>query len=298
MSALNPTLTERFKLLILSILFATLLSSGLGYIKGTAQLSDLDIFHGIYSLVFPLIGYLAFPIFYSVGLLLGWYHLSGGLNSLLDLGEAIAIAGLGYAIAEAVIFTQKKAIDREDETPRKAMHVISNLSACVLIGFLGIQAMSFFVFIGTYVGILLMHLTTSKIELPGVDHWIKNVGREGENPGEGALYNALGILFAIGLLRNDAAAAIAVIIILALGDGLATFVGTKYGTHKLLWNRNKSLEGMIGFMAGAMCALLIMPVPATVIVVLIATFVESLPIKVNDNIALPVISSLLYYFIL
>jgi dolichol kinase len=270
----------------------------LEYVTGAAKYCSLDIHSGVYSLVFPLIGYLAFPLFYVIGLLLGWYHISVGLNSWLDLGEAIAIAGLGYAIAEAIIFTQKKAIDGQDETTRKTVHVISNLSACVLIWIFGIQTLSYFVLVGTYVGILLMHMTMNRIKIPGIEQWVKNVGREGENPGEGALYNALGILFAIGILRNDVAAAIAVILILALGDGLATFVGTEYGRHKLPWNRNKSLEGTLGFSAGAMCALFVMPVPATILIVVLAAFIESLPIKVNDNIALPVASSLLYYFML
>jgi dolichol kinase len=277
---------------------AVLLAESLEYITGAGNYYSIDLHGGVYSLVFPLIGYLAFPLFYVAGLLFGWYHISAGLNSWLDLGEAIAIAGLGYAIAEAIIFTQKKAIDRLDETPRKTIHVISNLSACVLIWIFGIQTISYFILIGTYAGILLMHITMSKIKLPGIEQWIKNVGREGENPGEGALYNALGILFAIGILRGDVAAAISVILILALGDGLATFVGTKYGKHKLPWNRNKSLEGTIGFVAGAMCALFIMPVPATIFIAVLAAFIESLPIKVNDNIALPVVTSLLCYFLI
>ena len=298
MSALSPTSIERFKLLVLSVMTAVLLAESLEYITGAGNYYSIDLHGGVYSLVFPLIGYLAFPLFYVAGLLFGWYHISAGLNSWLDLGEAIAIAGLGYAIAEAIIFTQKKAIDRLDETPRKTIHVISNLSACVLIWIFGIQTISYFILIGTYAGILLMHITMSKIKLPGIEQWIKNVGREGENPGEGALYNALGILFAIGILRSDVAAAISVILILALGDGLATFVGTKYGKHKLPWNRNKSLEGTIGFVAGAMCALFIMPVPATIFIAVLAAFIESLPIKVNDNIALPVVTSLLYYFLI
>ena len=297
MSALSPTSIERFKLLVLSVMTAVLLAESLEYITGAGNYYSIDLHGGVYSLVFPLIGYLAFPLFYVAGLLFGWYHISAGLNSWLDLGEAIAIAGLGYAIAEAIIFTQKKAIDRLDETPRKTIHVISNLSACVLIWIFGIQTISYFILIGTYAGILLMHITMSKIKLPGIEQWIKNVGREGENPGEGALYNALGILFAIGILRSDVAAAISVILILALGDGLATFVGTKYGKHKLPWNRNKSLEGTIGFVAGAMCALFIMPVPATIFIAVLAAFIESLPIKVNDNIALPVVTSLCYFLI-
>jgi dolichol kinase len=216
----------------------------------------------------------------------------------LDLGEGIAIAGLGYAIAEAIVFRQKKAINRKDERARKAAHIISNLSACLLILILGIQTTSYFVLLGTCIGILLMHLTIIGIKIPGIEEWLRNVGREGEIPGEGALYNALGILFALSLLRNDSAAAISVILILALGDGFATYVGTSYGRHKLPWNKNKTFEGTIGFAAGASCALFAMPIPETIFVVVLATIIESLPLKVNDNLTLPVVSSLLYFFVI
>lgn len=74
-------------------------------------------------------GHAAFPLFYLFGLLVSWYQLSGGPDCWLDLGEGIAIAGLGYAIAEAIVLQQKKAINRIDERARKAVHIISNLSA-------------------------------------------------------------------------------------------------------------------------------------------------------------------------
>jgi dolichol kinase len=51
-------------------------------------------------------------------------------------------------------------------------------------------------------------------------------------------------------------------------------------------------------MAGAMCALLIMPVSATLLVAALAAIVESLPLKLNDNITLPVVLSSLFYFLL
>ena len=85
---------------------------------------------------------------------------------------------------------------------------------------------------------------------------------------------------------------------LALGDGLATYVGKCCGNHKLPWNRNKTVEGSIGFVAGSACALLVLPVPATIFAVVLATVVESLPIRLDDNITLPVVTSLLYYLIL
>jgi dolichol kinase len=298
LSALNPTSMERIKLLFFSLVIAALIATSMKYLTDVAECNQLEPISGVFSIVFSLMGNVTFPLFYFIGLLVGWLQVSGGLNCWLDVGEGIAIAGLGYAIAEAIVFRQKKAIDRKDERARKAAHIVSNLSACLMILVLGIQTTSYFVLLGTCTGILAMHLTIIGIKIPGIDELLKNVGREGEIPGEGALYNALGILFTIGLLRNDSAAVISVILILALGDGFATYVGTSYGRHKLPWNKNKTWEGTIGFAAGAICALFAMPIPATILIVVLATIIESLPLKVNDNITLPVVSSLLYYFIL
>ena len=300
LSALSPTSNERFRLLLFSIIIAALL---VAFLRGLTGIGEAGRFapipiSGAFSIAFPLQGYVIFPLFYAVGLLVGWYQVAGGPYSWLDVGEGIAIAGLGYAIAEAIVFRQKKALNRNDERARKTLHVVSNLSACLMIWILGIKTTSYIVLLGTCTGILLMHLTLTGIKIPGIEEWIKNVGREGEKPGEGALYNALGILFAISLLRNDSLAAISVILILALGDGFATFAGTSYGRHRLPWNKNKTWEGTIGFACGAICAWLVMPIPETILIVISAAIIESLSLKVNDNIILPVVVSLLYYFII
>jgi dolichol kinase len=51
-------------------------------------------------------------------------------------------------------------------------------------------------------------------------------------------------------------------------------------------------------MAGAMCAMLIIPVPAIFFGAVLGAIVESLPLKLNDNITLPVVLFLLFYFLL
>jgi dolichol kinase len=60
----------------------------------------------------------------------------------------------------------------------------------------------------------------------------------------------------------------------------------------LHWNRNKTIEGWRGFAAGGLSAMLILPIPSTILVVLLATAVESLPVRLDDNITLPVVTSL------
>ena len=312
--ALNPTSIERIKLLAVNLIVAAVLSV---LLKRPIDIHGVDQFRfslgslylaGLanpsvhvseaFSFVFPLLGQILFPLFYTVGLLASWFQVAEGMHSWMDIGESIAIAGFGYGMAEAFVFRQKNTINRRDERARKTAHILSNLSVCLLIWLLGTQTISYFVLVGIFIGILLMHLTIIGIKLPGIEQWLENVGREGEIPGEGAMYNALGILFALGLLRSDYMAAIAVIMIFALGDGFATYIGTIYGRHKLPWNNRKTIEGSMGFLVGAMCALLVLPLPITVVVVLLATIIETLPIRLNDNITLPVVSSLAYYFVL
>jgi farnesol kinase len=299
---------ERIKLLLINIVTVAAISALLKWlidIAGPMNSSSpaFSAFPSFYvseafSLVFPLLGNVLFPLSYIFAMLVSLFQLPAGANPWLDIGVGMAIAGLGYDISESIVFRQKKAIDRFDERARKAAHVLSNLSACLAILILGPQTTSYLVLLALFVGIPVMHLTVMGIKVPGIEGWLKKVGRVGETPGEGPLYNALGILFALGLLRSNPQAAVAVILMFGLGDGLATYTGTTYGKHKLPWNRNKTMEGTLGFMAGAMCALLIMPVSATLLVAALAAIVESLPLKLNDNITLPVVLSSLFYFLL
>jgi len=251
-----------------------------------------------FSFVFPLIGHAFFPLMYIIGLLVSWSRVYQGLHSWFDIGGGIAVAGLGYSIAEAIVVKQKNIIYRDDERARQAIHASMGLLLCSMIWFLGIESTLYFVLSGTCIGILIVHLTLIGINLPGIDKLLDRFERKGVMPGEGSMYYAFGVLFALGLLRDNPASAISVILILALGDGLATYVGKCSGDHKLPWNRNKTVEGSIGFIVGAASALLVLPMPATILIVVLATVVESLPIRLDDNITLPVVTSLLYYFIL
>lgn len=91
--------------------------------------------------------------------------------------------------------------------------------------------------------------------------------------------------------------------ILALGDGTATLVGQSIASPRLPWNRDKSVAGTIAFMAsGAIGGVAlawwtrpaIVPSPSPLFVVaapiaaaVFAAFVETLPVRLDDNISVP-----------
>jgi uncharacterized protein (TIGR00297 family) len=91
--------------------------------------------------------------------------------------------------------------------------------------------------------------------------------------------------------------------IMAFGDGAATFVGRRIGTHPIPWNTAKSVEGSIAFVlaggaAGAClawwCRPALIPPPylwfsfvAPVVAAITAAAIETLSIRLDDNISVP-----------
>jgi dolichol kinase len=91
--------------------------------------------------------------------------------------------------------------------------------------------------------------------------------------------------------------------ILAVGDGAATLVGQRWGRHRLAWNPDKSVEGLLAFIvAGGAAAVFfawwtapaIVPRPPMTFVVaapllaaVAAGLVETVPIGLDDNISVP-----------
>jgi uncharacterized protein (TIGR00297 family) len=92
--------------------------------------------------------------------------------------------------------------------------------------------------------------------------------------------------------------------ILAFGDGFATLAGQRWGRTRLAWNREKTIAGTVAFIvcaaaAGVALAMwtrpAVTPIPpvafalvAPVLAAIGAAFVETLPVRLDDNISVPV----------
>lgn len=91
--------------------------------------------------------------------------------------------------------------------------------------------------------------------------------------------------------------------ILALGDGMASLVGTRAGGPRIPWNADKSVAGSLAmFVSGSIGGVVLMwwcgpnasPPPAAWYVVaapiaaaLVATLVETVPVRLDDNLSVP-----------
>lgn len=132
------------------------------------------------------------------------------------------------------------------------------------------------------------------IRLPVVSKIIETTERPDviENtPGKGAMMFLIGALLSL-LIFSNVKIACASILILALGDGVSTIVGVKVGRHKIFYNRAKSWEGTLaGFALALAGALALVPYQIALAGSLAGMFIESLPLKIDDNFSMPLFSA-------
>jgi dolichol kinase len=84
---------------------------------------------------------------------------------------------------------------------------------------------------------------------------------------------------------------------LVIGDGLAGLIGYRFGSHKLFYNKNKSIEGSIAFFISTLISfLLFFDVKISFILALFSTILEII-IKKYENLILP-FGCVLFYFVL
>jgi phytol kinase len=116
------------------------------------------------------------------------------------------------------------------------------------------------------------------------------------------------------LYWKDSTIGITALMLLSGGDGLADIIGKKFGKHKLAWSKNKSWAGSFAMFAGGIgftffvlfiflqaeifkvpFASLILPV---VVIGLMCTAIESLPMEEYDNLTVPITAVILGHLLL
>lgn len=117
---------------------------------------------------------------------------------------------------------------------------------------------------------------------------IMSFERNGSALGYGALWLALGSLFAVSFLNTQGV--LVVFAAIFIGDPIATIIGIHFSDVKLPWNSKKSLAGTLAYFAvtAAISFFLIGPYYA-VLIGIVGALVESLRIKIDDNLSVSVV---------
>lgn len=106
----------------------------------------------------------------------------------------------------------------------------------------------------------------------------------------GATYILLSVCLTVALY--DKPIAIAAMAFIIVGDTLAALVGRRFGRHRF---GNKSVEGSLACLVGTVIVAVLMPdlpMGIRLLGAVVATIVEALPLGIDDNITVPILSGL------
>lgn len=109
------------------------------------------------------------------------------------------------------------------------------------------------------------------------------------SPARGAIMFLTGAAVSVVLFEPYIAAAS--VAVLALGDSFSTLAGRKYGSIKIPYNPEKSIQGTLaGFAAAFLGAAVIVSPFYAFLAALFGMIGESLPLKIDDNVVIPIFS--------
>lgn len=177
-------------------------------------------------------------------------------------------------------------MDREDK--RQIFHILTGLMVIAVLSYLGRGMAMGMVFFTIVIGLFIMNakLLGKKNFLTKIVAWFeKNFERvDAPLPGWGSACYATGILIVITIL-TDQSRIMAIIVLLALGDGFSTLIGRR-GNIKIPYNSKKTLEGSVAFAIAALPAYYFIG-PLAIPLVILGAIVETLPI-IDDNLMIPI----------
>ena len=186
-----------------------------------------------------------------------------------------------------------KSLSIKNELLRKSIHICNSLFAYSLFIF---DQKKFAIFIGFFtIAFLLFEIL--RIKHPDLNRFYNRFfGRVTRDFERGRLTGAAYVMISsfILLLFFDMYVCIASILIMSYSDTAAAIVGKKYGKVKIF---NKTLEGSFAFfVVGLFIILAIYPNISlfySLLALIIATIVELLPFKVDDNLSVPLTVALI-----
>ncbi len=225
-------------------------------------------------------------------LLLGIYYLLVALavnNLNISLVLQSAVIGVLSAPRNYLIFSRavrKGKTKLRTELPRNLFQIGLGIIAIGLFFFLPLEVAALLLLFAFLLGIAVgsyalnhpkgaLHRTFSKME------------REGSELGHGAAWLGIGTLFAAAFLNSNLV--IVVFAAIFIADSLSTIVGIRYGKTRMPYNKKKSIAGTFTYAA---CVLIIAyPVIGIVSVpmAILAALAESLPLQIDDNLAVSLI---------
>ena len=180
------------------------------------------------------------------------------------------------------------------ELRRQLFHLFFGVFLVLLLYFdiLNLTILAIILIIG-----LILSMLSKHYKIPYVSWFLSKFDREDVRfPGEGAFFLILGAALVIGIFPKNIA--LASLMILALGDSFAHLIGKAYGIKKFA---HKTMIGTLAGISFGFLGALFFVTPVTALLGAgFAMFFEAFDLKVlnskvDDNLFIPVVSSIIMY---
>lgn len=219
------------------------------------------------------------------------YLFLGSQNLSINIVAQAMLFGL---ISEfwQIKFNTKSQANRKVETNRDIVQII--LGIIIIFIFYSVK-MSYAEF-SILMMIMLGYLTINYGAADGNSRfakYMKNFERNFTKFGQGAAWLAIGALAAIGFVA-DTRYIMIVFFAIFIGDALATIVGVRFGKYKLPYNERKSIAGSLAYFVSMAIFPYILYGLFAIPLAIVATIVETLPLKIDDNFSVPTALIIIY----
>ncbi len=181
------------------------------------------------------------------------------------------------------------------ELERQLIHILLVFPAVAILFFYGREVFVAVTFLILLFGLSLVNITFLGKKVGPVQWLVQRFERSDTRfPGWGSACYATGVLLAATFLEDPNAIA-ASIIILGIGDGFSTLVGVM-GKTRIPYNRKKTVEGSAAFFVASLAGYFFVG-DAVFLPALFAALVESLDLPIDDNITIPVATTIVFMVI-
>lgn len=202
----------------------------------------------------------------------------------VPLSQAMLV-GLLSGISNLSEYTDRK-VDRKVEMSRDLFHIGAGavLMALFLVASMDIAISLLFLMILGGIFVISIAEIYKSSRHSGIFYMME---RRGSSLGRGALWLALGSLFAVSFL--GVTNILVVFSAIFIGDPIATLVGIRFGGTRLPYNRKKTLIGTMAYFAATAAVSYPLIGPYAVLVGAIGALVESLRLGIDDNFTVSVV---------
>lgn len=182
----------------------------------------------------------------------------------------------------------KKSLPWKNELLRQSFHLGLGFFLSGVLFFSSLDFFRVFLLGLFFVGLVLVHVARSRV-FPPLNELLSHVERGHERiPGQSVFLFLLGA-FVPSIIFTDSFPVFLGLFALTWQDGFSTLVGVRFGRTTIL--PGKTLEGSLGGLLACVVGLsLVVSLPEAIILSLLATFVELLP--VDDSLSIPFVVAL------